>query len=159
MFFDTKSGRVELKGKDAADYDVLFFRTTGKHWEEVDLILESLKGKKKPIIVDPIVEHGKPSFARKAWQMLRLTEAGIEVPRTIYGSLWTLYEYMCNLTPQNIFSSAHTNASSVAAERCKNILSESSLYFPVIIKGSGGNRGERVFKANNLEELEKLVRE
>ncbi len=165
VFFDTENGRVELKGKDASDYDVLFFRTTGKHWEEVDLILESLKGKKKPIIVDPIVEHGKPSFARKAWQMLRLTETGIEVPRTIYGSLWTLYEYMCNLTPQNIFSSASSRGgqahqvSRVAAARCKNILSESSLHFPVIIKGSGGNRGERVFKANNLEELEKLVRE
>ncbi len=158
VFFDTKSGRVELKEKRASDYDVLFFRTTGKHWEEVDLILESLKGKKKPIIVDPIIEFGKPSFARKAWQMLRLTETGIEVPRTIYGSLWTLYEYMSDSSHQNI---ARTNAFRVAASRCKNILSGTKLAidFPVIIKGSGGNRGERVFKANSLEELENLVRD
>ena len=30
--------------RDANDYDVLFFRTTGKHWEEVDLILNRIKG-------------------------------------------------------------------------------------------------------------------
>jgi len=34
-----------------------------------------------------------------------------------------------------------------------------SLEFPVIVKGSGGDRGTRVFKADNLEELEKLVRD
>ncbi|MFA6369092.1 MAG: hypothetical protein WCX20_01805 [Candidatus Shapirobacteria bacterium] len=75
------------------DYDVLFFRTTGKHWEEVDLIINSIKNPskspldkgdfKKPIIVDPLVEHGKPSMACKAWQMLVLKEAGIEVPKTV----------------------------------------------------------------------------
>lgn len=158
VFFDTKSGRVELKGKDASDYDVLFFRTTGKHWEEVDLILESLKGKKKPIIVDPIVEYGKPSFARKAWQMLRLTEAGIEVPRTIYGSLWTLYEYMLNLNSRNDFCASCECVTTFNGVK-KSSSSSLNLSFPVIIKGSGGNRGERVFKVNNLEELEKLVRE
>ena len=102
VFFDTLDGEVKLKGKNVMDYDVLFFRTTGKHWEEVDLILDSIRDgdKGRPQIVDPIVEFGKPSFARKAWQMLKLTEAGIEVPRTIYGSLWTLYEYMSEINSQ-----------------------------------------------------------
>ncbi len=159
VFFDTKSGRVELKGKDAADYDVLFFRTTGKHWEEVDLILESIKETgKRPVIVDPIVEHGKPSFAKKAWQMLRLTEAGIEVPRTIYGSLWTLYECMLNLNSRNDFCASCECVTTFNGVK-KSSSSSLNLNFPVIVKGSGGNRGERVFKANNLEELEKLVRE
>ncbi len=139
VFFDTLDGEIKLKEKDVMDYDVLFFRTTGKHWEEVDLIINSIKGdrKRRPYIVDPIVEFGKPSFARKAWQMLKLTEAGIEVPRTIYGSLWTLYEYMDEgLNKQN-----------------------PRFDFPVVVKGSGGNRGERVYKVNNLQEMEGLVRE
>jgi len=118
--------------KKVDDYDVLFFRTTGKHWEEVDLIINSIK-RDDVVVVDPLIKDGKPSMACKAWQMLALKEAGIEVPKTIYGSLWFLYEsMMVKVTPFN---------------------------FPVILKGSGGDRGTRVFKADNLEELEKLVRD
>jgi RimK family alpha-L-glutamate ligase len=117
------------------DYDVLFFRTTGKHWEEVDLIINSIK-RKDVVVVDPLVRNGKPSMACKAWQMLVLKEAGIDVPKTVYGSLWYLYEVM--------FS---------------NYLELIKFNFPVIIKGSGGDRGTRVFKADNLEEMEKLVRD
>ena len=37
-------GKVKLNNLmiDVNDYDVLFFRTTGKHWEEVDLIINSI---------------------------------------------------------------------------------------------------------------------
>lgn len=116
-----------------SDYDVLFFRTTGKHWEEVDLIVKSIQGSTHtPVVVDPIILNGKPSMACKAYQMLALKEAGIDVPKTTYGSLWFLFQTMKNM-------SAGYN-------------------WPVIIKGSGGDRGTRVFKADNLEELEKLVR-
>jgi len=114
--------------KKVDDYDVLFFRTTGKHWEEVDLIVGSAH---TPIIVDPLVLNGKPDMACKAWQMLALKTAGIDVPKTVYGSLWYLYEQM----KLGIFN------------------------FPAIIKGSGGDRGTRVFKADDLEGLEKLVRD
>ena len=38
-------------------------------------------------------------------------------------------------------------------------LEKGTFHFPIIIKGSGGDRGTRVFKADNLEELEKLVRD
>ena len=41
--FNTETLRVELRdGLNIDDYDVLFFRTTGKHWEEVDLILKNI---------------------------------------------------------------------------------------------------------------------
>jgi RimK family alpha-L-glutamate ligase len=147
--FDTDSGQVILRPnlqsetqinkfsefKKADDYDVIFFRTTGKHWEEVDLILNSIK-RDDVIIVDPLVRFGKPDMACKAWQMLALKEAGIEVPKTIYGSLWYLYEVME-----------------------KGIEGRKEFNFPVIVKGSGGDRGTRVFKADNLEQLEKLVRD
>jgi len=142
--FDTETNKVVLRPnlqsetqinkfsefKKADDYDVLFFRTTGKHWEEVDLILNSIE-REDVVIIDPLVKFGKPDMACKAWQMLALKKAGIEVPKTIYGSLWYLFEQMRLGTFE----------------------------FPVILKGSGGDRGTRVFKADNLEQLEKLVRD
>ena len=160
--FDTVEGRVKLRDKMVDDYDVLFFRTTGKHWEEVDLVVESLKlkaksQKKQPIIVDPLVLTGKPSFACKAYQMLALEKAGIGVPRSIYGSLWYLYEVMEN-TCQTLFLGPHASAEADMIPVQKK-QSGPSLDFPVILKGSGGDRGTRVFKANNLEELEKLIRQ
>lgn len=166
--FDTEDGTVKIRPKTKTkpisrvdtvvdpyiksinEYDVVFFRTTGKHWEEVDLIVESLKSiaeSKRPIIVDPLVEKGKPSFACKAYQMLALNKAGIKVPRTVYGSLWYLYEYMNGQNPSAL------RASSLEKGR------QNYLEFPVILKGSGGDRGTRVFKADNLEGLEKLVRQ
>ncbi|MDD4135971.1 MAG: hypothetical protein PHN66_02800 [Candidatus Shapirobacteria bacterium] len=127
--------------KKVDDYDVLFFRTTGKHWEEVDLIINSIK-RDDVVIVDPLIKDGKPSMACKAWQMLALKKAGIEVPKTVYGSLWFLYEMMKN--PPSLRDTS---------------LDREAFNFPIIIKGSGGDRGTRVFKADNLEELENLVRD
>ncbi len=158
--FETETGKVNLRGEELDKFDVVFFRTTGKHWEEVDLInyqlrITNYELKKKPIIVDPMVKDGKPSQACKAWQMLKLKEAGIPVPRTVYGSLWYLYEVM---TRQQFFVDAHTNARRVTAVLQKKPI-DSPFNFPVILKGSGGDRGTRVFKADNLNELEKLVRD
>jgi RimK family alpha-L-glutamate ligase len=127
--FDTETHEVRLNTKDLNDYDILFFRTTGKHWEEVNLILDGVK-RDDVVVVDPLVRKGRPSDACKAYQMLALKRAGIEVPKTLYGSLFYLRD----------------NAS-----RCFG--------FPLIIKGSGGDRGTRVFKADNQEELDKLVLE
>jgi len=165
-----EKGGFEMK--DASDYDVLFFRTTGKHWEEVDLIISGInppapvdtgapsldkEGRTRPIVVDPLVRFGKPSMACKAWQMLALKKAGIEVPKTIYGSLWYLYKVMDMAHQQNFSCSRpRTNATRMTA---RENFTDSSFKFPVIIKGSGGDRGTRVFRANNLAELEKLVRD
>jgi len=140
VYFDTKTGKIGLRNRDINDFEVVFFRTTGKHWEEVDLIVENLRiNSPKTVIVDLIVKSGKPSYACKAWQMLKLAEAGIPVPKTIYGSLWFLHETMKS-TPDPSFEERR------------------GINFPVIVKGSGGDRGTRVFKADNLAELEKLVR-
>lgn len=128
--------------KNINDYGVVFFRTTGKHWEEVDLINHQLsviseQFGKKPVVVDPMVEWGKPSMACKAWQMLKLSEAGIAVPKTVYGSLWYLLQFINDQLR----------------------ITNSTWRFPVILKGSGGDRGTRVYRANDLEGLEKLVRD
>jgi len=59
---------------------------------------------------------------------------------------------------RDIFPGALTNARRVAVALPKNTPA-SPFHFPIILKGSGGDRGTRVFKANNLEELEKLIKE
>jgi RimK family alpha-L-glutamate ligase len=170
--FDSSEKRVKIRGNlgrwgsseewiNLGNYDVLFFRTTGKHWEEVDLVVREVKMMegKKPQIVDPIILNGKPSMACKAYQMLTLGEAGIDVPRSIYGSLWYLYEFMSN----NINSQGHFFHSGQSATQVeitsKMVTSNFEFDFPVIVKGSGGDRGTRVYKADNLDELENLVRD
>jgi len=176
--FKIQNLKQEDNGVDLGEYDVVFFRTTGKHWEEVDLVNYQLsiinyQKKKKTVVVDPMVVSGKPSYACKAWQMLKLTEAGIAVPRTIYGSLWFLYETMKNSKFQIPNSKQIPNSNfqfpiikgtggdpptfNLSLRRASRGTGE--WRFPVIVKGSGGDRGTRVFKADNLEELEKLVRE
>jgi len=135
--FDTEKGEVFIRGGvgkweervDVNSFEVIFFRTTGKHWEEVNLVIDGIKNEKIKI-VDPLVKVGKPSMACKAYQMLELKKAGIDVPKTVYGSLQYLRE------------------SGIA-----------QFEFPVILKGSGGDRGTRVYKADNQEELEALTME
>jgi len=136
VFFDSNESRVKLrKGLTKGDgfddmnkFDVYFFRTTGKHWEEVGLILDAVGDRKDAIVVDPLVWKGRPTMALKAWQMLTLKRAGIDVPRSIYGSL----QYL-------------------------KLVSKSYFSFPFIIKGSGGDRGTRVYIVHSQEELDKKV--
>jgi RimK family alpha-L-glutamate ligase len=120
-----------INGKDySLDYfDVLFFRTAKKHWQEVSWIVDEAKSLGK-IIVDPVVTSARPTDACKAYQLIHLVENKIPVPKTLYGSLWYLFEE----APKFVG-------------------------FPMVIKGSGGHRGGSVYKVNNVEELEKVIRE
>ena len=126
-------------------YNVIFFRTTGKHWEEVNLVVDWVKkNNPKCKIVDPLVEKGRPSDACKAWQMVELTKNKIEVPHTIYGSLWTLFK---SLSPPTVVGGASPFDKG------------EQLSFPVILKGSSGDRGTNVFKIDNMKQLEKKIRQ
>ena len=130
--FETKSGKVRLNERSIDDYGVLFFRTTGKHRESVDLILDAVRERvvaDKVKVIDPILLENKTSATLKAYQMLALTRAGVNVPKTVYGSLFYLKDEGIKMFEG----------------------------FPLIIKGSGGNRGERVFKVENKDELEELA--
>jgi RimK family alpha-L-glutamate ligase len=69
------------------------------------------------IVVDEIMRGAKPSEICKAYQMDVLSKAGISVPKTLYGSL----DYL-------------------STEGVRNF------EFPLIIKGSKGDRVEQVFK-------------
>ena len=130
--FDTETKEVRLNTQDISKYDVLFFRTTGKHRESVDLILDAVREKTrqgKMMVVDPILVKSRTSATLKAYQMLTLSREGIEVPKTVYGSLFYL------------------------RDEAKAGFGK----FPLIIKGSGGNRGERVYKVDGESQLESLV--
>lgn len=138
VFFDSNEGNVKLRNdmtkgdgfEDMNKFDVYFFRTTGKHWEEVGLILDAIGDRQDAIVVDPLVWQGRPTMALKAWQMLALKRAGFDVPRSIYGSL----QYL--------------------RAKAKNYFD-----FPMIIKGSCGDRGTRVYIVYSQEELDKKVAE
>lgn len=132
--FDAETKEVRLNTQDVSKYDVLFFRTTGKHRESVDLILDAVREKIENgeiMVVDPILVKSRTSATLKAYQMLALSRVGIEVPKTVYGSLFYLRDR-------------------AGVDFGK---------FPLIIKGSGGNRGERVYKVDDEKQLEKLVME
>ncbi len=138
VFFDSNEGIVKLRNdmikgdgfEDINKFDVYFFRTTGKHWEEVGLILDAIGDRSDAIVVDPLVWQGRPSMALKAWQMLTLKRAGFDVPQSVYGSLQFL------------------------RAKAKNYFD-----FPMIIKGSGGDRGTRVYIVHNQNELDDKVTE
>ena len=138
VFFDSNEGKVKLRNDmtkgdgftDMNKFDVYFFRTTGKHWEEVGLILDAIGDRNEAIVVDPLVWKGRPTMALKAWQMLALKRVGIDVPRSVYGSL----QYL----------------------RAK---AKDYFEFPLIIKGSCGDRGTRVYIVHSQEELDEKVEE
>ena len=115
MHFDTATKEMSLNGKQVNSYDVYFFRNSKGCWEEVNLVANHLDNSK--IIVDKVMQHASPSEICKAHQMDVLSNAGIEVPKTVYGSL-----------------------SYLSSEAVRQFT------YPLIIKGSKGDRVEQVFK-------------
>ena len=126
--FETETGKVLIDGEKIGGYDVYFFRNTKKYWEEANLVTDQID--KNKIIVDPMVEFGRPSDACKAHQMLVLSQAGLPVPKSIYGSL----EYL-------------------KKEAVKQF------EFPLIIKGSRGDRRRQVFKIYGKTDFEAKLKE
>ena len=128
MSYETEMGKILIDGREMKNYDVYFFRSTKKYWEEVSLILDNID--KNKIVVDPIVRSGRPGDVCKAYQMLVLSQAGLPVPKSIYGSLNYLKK-----------------------EAIKNF------EFPLIIKGSRGDRRRQVFKVYGKEDFKKWTEE
>ncbi|EKE06714.1 MAG: hypothetical protein ACD_18C00296G0002 [uncultured bacterium] len=137
LFFDTEKGSgIIWKDKKIEDYDVYFFRHTEKHWEDVNLINNYLEkyfaenNLKKPIIIDPLVSFGRFAHDHKANQMVILSQAGVSVPKTIYGSIDFLRK--------------------IAVKKFD---------FPLVIKGTKGDRKTQVFVVNNKEEFDSKMDE
>lgn len=113
LYFDEKEGQYELI--DFNKFDVVFFRTIKNHYEDVDFIIEQLPKRVK--VVDSIVRSGKPTNICKFYQMRKLKEAGLKIPKTLSGSLKFLRD-----------------------EGIKKF------EYPIILKGSRGDRRTQVFK-------------
>lgn len=128
LSYETEIGKILIDGSEMKDYDVYFFRNTKKYWEEVSLILDNID--KNKIVVDPIVRSGRPGDVCKAYQMLVLSQAGLPVPRSIYGSLSYLKKE--------------------AVKRFE---------FPMIIKGSRGDRRRQVFKVYEKDDFKSRIEE
>jgi RimK family alpha-L-glutamate ligase len=128
MGFRTENGEVFIADKGINDYDVYFFRSAKKYWEEISLILDQLDRDK--IVIDPVVKRARPSDACKAYQMLALSQAGIPVPKSVYGSLGFLVKKV-----------------------------KKSFEFPLIIKGSRGDRRRQVFKLFKDKDFNERVKE
>ncbi len=128
LVFETESGRVFFRNHKIDDYDVYFFRNNKIYWEETSLILDQLgKGK---IVIDPVIRRCRQSDVCKANQMLKLSRAGLLVPKTVYGSLEFLEK-----------------------EGIKEF------DFPVIIKGSRGDRRRQVFKIYGQRDFDEKIKE
>jgi len=125
--------KLFLGERNLNEFKVIFFRTTGKRWEEANLITAYLQDRVKEgrvKIVDPIILSGRPYLAMKAYQMFEFQRAGLPVPKTIYGCLSFLRQVVSN-----------------------------QLGFPAVIKRSEGARGERVFLVKNQSQLNRLTEE
>lgn len=117
--FDTKRKGVGvwLGGEyQLTDYGVVYFRNSKNYWEEVCLVIDSLN--KDTIIIDPVLASGRPSDVCKVHQMWLLDKNGFNVPRTIFGSL----NYLKKWGTKKIGG------------------------YPLILKGSKGDRRTQVFK-------------
>lgn len=139
IYFETESRKMILRDGstkslrnnrefEIKDFDLIFIRTAKNHWQEVGWVVDEAN-KLGKILVDPVVERARVADALKASQMLMLSKAGLPVAKTLVGYSWLLYRK----APDYIG-------------------------FPVIIKGSGGHRGGSVYKAENVWELEKIVK-
>lgn len=85
---------------------------------------------KNKIVVDPIVRSGRPGDVCKAYQMLVLSQNNLLVPRSVYGGL----DYL-------------------RKEAVKEF------EFPLIIKGSRGDRRRQVFKIYGENDFEEKIEE
>ncbi len=128
---NSQSPKVFYNDIDLNQFKVIFFRIVGGEWQLARLICQYLEKKintGKVRIVDPIFVTGKKYLAAKLCQTLALKQAGLPVPKTYFGNALDFFD-----RPDSCFS------------------------FPVIIKGSTGSQGKKVFLAENKKNFDKLV--
>ena len=129
----TDKPKVFLGDLDLAQFKVIFFRGIGNRWEIANLITGYLqeridRGEVK--IIDPLVVTGDRYRAMKSYQMFAFAQAGLPVPKTLFGRLKFLEK-----EAGKFFG------------------------YPFILKRSEGARGERVYLVNDQKEMKKLAQE
>lgn len=129
--FSSRSKKVFLKNKDLAEFDVIYFRLIGKSLEIASLVADYAKNNNIKL-VDKVYTNSTvfPVTQSKAMEMKALSDHKVTIPKTYFGSL------------ENI---------------SKNY--NKMFKFPFVVKATSGSHGREVYSPQNMEELEKLVKD
>jgi len=120
---------LKVQGKDVSWYDLIYIRMVGKRLEEATL-LANYVSKGRVRIIDSLYEKSllMPLSLSKAMEMKCLIEAGIPIPKTLFGNLKAI------------------------AQKGEALLS-----FPFVIKSTSGRKARDVWLAGSEAELTTLL--
>ncbi len=138
VYFDSGNKELLLKGGlKISDFNVIYFRLVGKSLETAALVAEYAKKKwingvfpKRIKIVDRIYQRSQvfPITQSKAQEMKSLADAGVSIPKTIFGSINEIVK-----RGPLVFG------------------------FPFVIKSTSGRKGHEVYSPKDIKELKALA--
>lgn len=131
FFSGERKGEFVLRigERDVADFAVIYIRLVGKRLEDASLLVDYAK-QKGIKLVDRIYQesHLLPPTLSKSLELKKLIEAGIRIPKTLFGSI------------------------SAIAEKGEELLG-----FPFVIKGTQGRKSREAWAPKDAEELIDLI--
>lgn len=131
FFSAEKKGEFVLRvgGRDVSDFNVIYIRLVGKRLEDASLLVEYAK-QHGIRLVDKVYQDASflPSTISKAMELKKLIEAGVRIPRTLFGNVGVITKK-----------------------------GEELLGFPFVIKGTQGRKSREAWAPKDTQELEKLV--
>ncbi len=115
--------------QDIADFDVIYFRMVGRRLEDATLVANYAK-KHGIKVFDRLYQDSLlvPSSISKALETAKMIEAGVPMPKTIFGSL----KYLRHKAPE-LFG------------------------FPFVLKSTTGKKAREVWAPSSEEELSELL--
>lgn len=133
LSYNSYSGQYKLLvgGTDVADFNLIYIRVVGKRIEDATLLANYAK-EKGIKVVDRLYTDSPllPSSVAKSIETAKLIDAGIPMPRTIYGKL----DYLVEEAPK-------------------------ALGFPFVLKSTTGKKAREVWAPKSKEELDSLYTE
>ena len=130
IYFDSGSSEMNIRGgANLAGFDVIYFRLVGKSLETAALVAGYAK-KNRVQIMDKIYANSQifPITQSKAQEMKALADAGVSIPKTLFGSLLEI-----------------TKKAQV------------ELGFPFVIKSTSGKKGREVYCPEDSKALKALI--
>lgn len=128
---DSSSLTLKIGDTDLATFDVIYIRMVGKRVEDAALLVDyAIQNSIR--IVDRMYINSRV-FALslvKSLEMKKVVDAGLPLPKTLYGSLATI-----------------------------QVIGEKTFGFPFIIKSTTGRRAREVWIVENKKELDNRVKE
>lgn len=129
---------LRLGERDVVDFNVIYIRLVGKRLEDASLLVEYSKQKGLPAgrqgirLVDKVYQDASflPSTISKAMELKKLIEAGVRIPKTLFGGIEII--------------------------KAKG---EELLGFPFVIKGTQGRKSREAWAPGTREELTQLTSE